>query len=86
MIDGTVLSLIEVGALETRASGMKNQFLTTLSHELHTPLPSLLVQAQLVGRKNVNAARIRHAVEAMELAAKTQLQLLDEPAVAGAKN
>lgn len=61
-----------------RANQTKDQFLATLSHELRTPLTSLILQSQLLRRGTLNEDRVKSASLAIERAAKTQTQLIED--------
>ncbi|MCM2280101.1 MAG: ATP-binding protein [Oligoflexia bacterium] len=60
------------------ANRTKDLFLATLSHELRTPLTALLMQAQLLRRGRLDPEKIRQISEGIELATKTQAQLIDD--------
>ena len=61
-----------------KANRAKDQFLATLSHELRTPLSTMLMQAQLLRRGDLDNARLRRAGEAIERGTKLQVQLIDD--------
>ncbi|WP_240359659.1 chemotaxis protein CheB [Pyxidicoccus trucidator] len=61
-----------------KANRAKDQFLATLSHELRTPLSTMLMQAQLLRRGDMDNARLRRASEAIERGTKVQVQLIDD--------
>lgn len=61
-----------------KASLAKDIFLATLSHELRTPLTSLVLQAQMLQRGNMDDAKVKKACKAIERAAKTQSQLIED--------
>ena len=61
-----------------RANNAKDAFLATLSHELRTPLATMLMQAQLMRRGEMDAARVKHISEVMERCTLTQAQLIDD--------
>jgi PAS domain S-box-containing protein len=56
---------------------MKDQFLATLSHELRTPINSILGYAQLLTLETMPPDRIRHAYEAIERNATSQARLIE---------
>src|SRR5208337_741961 len=58
------------------ANRTKDSFLAMLSHELRTPLSTMLLQAQLLRRGNLDAARLQWTAESIERAVKTQAQLV----------
>jgi two-component system, chemotaxis family, CheB/CheR fusion protein len=60
------------------ANRTKDMFLATLSHELRTPLSSLLLQAQLLRRGELDETKLRKAGEVIERATKAQAQLIDD--------
>ncbi len=61
-----------------RVVRMKDEFLATLSHELRTPLSAMLGWAQLMRRRELNAAEKAAGLEAIERNAKAQQQLIDD--------
>jgi two-component system CheB/CheR fusion protein len=61
-----------------KANRAKDQFLATLSHELRTPLSTMLMQAQLLRRGDLDNDRLRRAGEAIERGTKLQVQLIDD--------
>ncbi|MFL5349259.1 MAG: chemotaxis protein CheB [Hyalangium sp.] len=61
-----------------KANRAKDQFLATLSHELRTPLSTMLMQAQLLRRGDLEAAKLKRASEAIERSTKVQVQLIDD--------
>jgi two-component system, chemotaxis family, CheB/CheR fusion protein len=60
------------------ANRTKDDFLATLSHELRTPLSSLLLQAQLLRRGNMDGDKLTRTAQAIERATKAQAQLIDD--------
>ncbi|MDZ4694752.1 MAG: HAMP domain-containing sensor histidine kinase [Deltaproteobacteria bacterium] len=70
--------LVDLLAAANNANRMKNQFLAMLSHELRAPLSSILMQAQLLRRGNMDEAATARANEALERGAKAQVQLLED--------
>lgn len=91
VIDGAILSLVDITllkhhvavALEARvqaekADRAKDQFLATLSHELRNPLSTMLLQAQLLLRGNMDVAQLQRAGESIERGTKIQVQLIDD--------
>jgi len=91
VIDGVTLSLVNIDALKhhveeverarheaERANHAKDEFLATLSHEIRTPLSSMLMHAQLLGRGNLDAAKIKRSAEAIERGTRMQVALVDD--------
>lgn len=89
-IDGATLSLIDidglkhhVAELETakgdaeRANRAKDEFLAVLSHEIRTPLSSMLLQAQLIRRGDIDP-KVKRASEAIERGINMQVKLIDD--------
>jgi two-component system CheB/CheR fusion protein len=68
----------EAKADAEKANLTKDLFLATLSHELRTPLTSLILQAQMLQRGNLDEAGIRKASIAIERAGRTQTQLIED--------
>jgi two-component system CheB/CheR fusion protein len=60
------------------ANRAKDEFLSTLSHELRNPLNSLLGWVQLLRRPNLDPARMAHGIEVIERSARTQAQLIED--------
>jgi two-component system CheB/CheR fusion protein len=60
------------------ANRAKDLFLATLSHELRTPLTSLILQAQLLRKGSLDAAKVLRASLVIENAAKMQAQLIED--------
>jgi two-component system CheB/CheR fusion protein len=60
-----------------KANLAKDLFLATLSHELRTPLTSMILQAQMLQR-GLDEARTKKASIAIERAARTQGQLIED--------
>jgi two-component system CheB/CheR fusion protein len=90
-IDGAILSLVDIDALKhhvseaqharreaERANLAKDQFLATLSHELRSPLASMLMHAQLLRRGGMDDSKLRRAGEAIERGTKMQVQLIED--------
>lgn len=61
-----------------RANRAKDDFLATLSHELRTPMTSILGWSQLLAEGLVDETSAREAMEAIRKSAKVQAQLIDD--------
>jgi len=61
-----------------RASQAKDDFLATISHELRTPLSAILGWAHVLERGVVDAATVRHGLEAIARNARIQSQLIED--------
>ncbi|MGB5960059.1 MAG: response regulator [Coleofasciculaceae cyanobacterium] len=57
---------------------MKDEFLATLSHELRSPLNSMLGWAKLLNTRSFDAATTKRAMEVIERNARTQAQLVED--------
>jgi signal transduction histidine kinase/ActR/RegA family two-component response regulator len=90
-IDGATLALVDIDTLKhhvgqaedakteaERANRAKDEFLATLSHEIRTPLSSMLMQAQLLRRGDMDNAKVQRAGEAIERGTRMQVQLIDD--------
>jgi chemotaxis methyl-accepting protein methylase/signal transduction histidine kinase/chemotaxis response regulator CheB len=90
-IDGATLSLVDIDALKhhvsdaqeatgeaERANRAKDVFLATLSHEMRTPLSSMLLQAELLLRGTLDAAKVKRAAAAIERGTRMQAKLIDD--------
>jgi PAS domain S-box-containing protein len=60
------------------ADRRKDDFLAVVSHELRTPLSSVLMHAQLLQHRGLDAGTITQSAQAIERAAKEQTRLIDE--------
>ena len=60
------------------ASRLKDEFLATLSHELRTPMTSILGWAQILRLEETASATIRDGLESIERSARAQAQLIDD--------
>ena len=83
--------LSEIGEVTTRAveniwlyhaaeqaNRAKEEFLAMLSHELRTPMTAVLGWVQLMRGEGVDGRLLREGLDAMEQAARTQAQLIDD--------
>jgi PAS domain S-box-containing protein len=60
------------------ASRMKDEFLTTLSHELRTPATSILGWVRVLKTARLEGAKTGNALDALERSAKTQAALIED--------
>jgi two-component system, chemotaxis family, CheB/CheR fusion protein len=60
------------------ANRAKDEFLSTLSHELRNPLNSLLGWVQILRKPNTDPAKLTKGLEAIERSGKTQVQLIED--------
>ncbi len=60
------------------AGRMKEEFLAILSHELRTPMTSLLGWANLLNRETVSPERLKEGLLSIEASAKTQAKMVEE--------
>jgi PAS domain S-box-containing protein/excisionase family DNA binding protein len=60
------------------ANRIKDEFLATLSHEMRTPLTSILGWAHLLEAGNLNEETSTRALEAIQRNAKSQAQLIED--------
>jgi two-component system CheB/CheR fusion protein len=90
-VEGVMISLVDIDALKhslreaelaneqaEQANRSKDEFLATLSHELRSPLHSMLVYAQLLQRTGLDRERAQRATEAIESGVLLLVQLIDE--------
>jgi signal transduction histidine kinase/ActR/RegA family two-component response regulator len=61
-----------------QANHAKDDFLATLSHELRTPMTSIMGWAQMLADGMLDAETARTAIEAIGKSAKVQAQLIDD--------
>jgi signal transduction histidine kinase/ActR/RegA family two-component response regulator len=60
------------------ASRLKDEFLATVSHELRTPLQSILGWTSLLRTGDLDAARVRRAVDTIDRNARSQAQIVED--------
>ena len=60
------------------ASRLKDEFLATLSHELRTPMTSILGWAQILRLEDTPAELVHEGLRSIELSARAQAQLIDD--------
>jgi signal transduction histidine kinase/ActR/RegA family two-component response regulator len=61
-----------------RANRAKDEFLATLSHELRTPMTSIMGWAQMLSEEGMDAESIRMGIDAINKGSKAQAQLIDD--------
>lgn len=62
----------------TQANRMKDEFLAVLSHELRTPMNSILGWSQLLQKRRIDEVTTRRALETIERNARLQSQLIED--------
>lgn len=65
-------------AMAEKASRLKDQFLAKVSHELRTPLQSMLVFAEILQRKGLDADRAAQAAQRIQHNVRSQARLIDD--------
>src|SRR5262249_55960823 len=60
------------------ANQSKDEFLAVVSHELRSPLNSILGYSRLLSGGSVEASQIKHTAEIIENSGKMQLQLIED--------
>ena len=61
-----------------RANHLKDEFLATVSHELRTPLNAVLGWARMLKEKQVQDARVPHAIDTIERNASMLTHIIDD--------
>ena len=61
-----------------RANQAKDEFLATLSHELRTPMTSIMGWAQMLADQSLDPETTRTGIEAISKSARVQAQLIDD--------
>ncbi|MBC6435220.1 hypothetical protein FM036_36115 [Nostoc sp. HG1] len=90
-IDGAVLILVDIDHLKRSATTLeaarnvaetanrsKDDFLSTISHELRNPLTAILGYAQLLKSRKFDEAQITRYLNVIERSAKAQSQLIED--------
>jgi CheY-like chemotaxis protein len=65
-------------AAAEEANRTKDDFLATLSHELRSPLGSILMWVELLRSGRLEASQTTHALRAIERSARLQVRLIDD--------
>ncbi|HXH83233.1 MAG TPA: ATP-binding protein [Candidatus Tectomicrobia bacterium] len=60
------------------ANRLKDEFLAVVSHELRNPLNAVLGWAQLLGRREMDPERARHALETIQRNARLLARIIDD--------
>ena len=61
-----------------QANRLKDEFLATLSHELRTPINTVLMWIHLMAQGKLDEAGVKKALEVMDRGVKTQVRLIDD--------
>ena len=61
-----------------RANRLKDEFLATLSHELRTPINTVLMWIHMMHRGTLDEAGVKKALEAMDRGVRAQVRLIDD--------
>jgi len=60
------------------ANRLKDEFLTTISHELRTPATAILGWARILKTRRLDDAQVQQAIDALERSARAQATLLED--------
>jgi PAS domain S-box-containing protein len=60
------------------ANRSKDEFISLVSHELRSPLNSVLIYSQMLGSNPNDAEQVKHTCEVIERNARTQLRLIED--------
>ena len=61
-----------------KSNRIKDEFLSTLSHELRNPLHSILGWSDLLQEQNLDTAQMNRAIDMIGRSAKAQIQLIED--------